>query len=45
MAVNLAPRKMAGTISQGMLLSAIDDENHLSLLTTMEDMPAGSEVG
>ena len=44
-AVNLAPRKMAGTISQGMLLSAIDDENHLSLLTTMEDMPAGSEVG
>ena len=42
---NLPPRKMAGMESQGMLLSALDDKGSLSLLTTMADIAAGSEVG
>ena len=46
--INLKPRKMCGIVSEGMLLSAItEDENGetLSLLTTMGEMPGGSEVG
>ena len=42
--VNLAPRKMAGLESQGMLLCAEDAEGKLSLMTPEKDMPAGAEI-
>ena len=45
--VNLKPRKMCGLESQGMLLSAVLEEEGgelLRLLTTEEIMPGGSEV-
>ena len=43
---NLAPRKMRGVLSEGMLLCACDDEhNRLRLLTVDGDMPSGVEVG
>ena len=43
---NLAPRKMRGVLSEGMLLCACDDEhNRLRLLTVDGDMPSGLEVG
>ena len=40
---NLAPRKMRGIESQGMILSAEFDDN-LSVLTTLKDMKPGSKV-
>ena len=40
---NLAPRKMRGIESQGMILSAEFAEN-LALLTTLKDMEPGSKV-
>lgn len=40
---NLEPRKMMGLESQGMVLAA-GDENGISVLTTMRDIPPGSEV-
>ena len=40
---NLAPRKMRGIESQGMILSAEFDED-LSILTTLSDMKPGSKV-
>lgn len=40
---NLAPRKMRGIESQGMVLAATEGSG-LSLLTTLEDMPAGSDI-
>ena len=44
--VNLAPRKMAGLLSQGMILCAEDPDGNLSLMTTdKKDFPAGSEIG
>ncbi len=43
--VNLKPREIAGMMSEGMILSAIDEEGALSLLTLDRDMPAGAEVG
>ena len=43
--VNLKPAVLAGMESQGMLLSAADEQGNLSLLTTMSEMAAGSEVG
>ena len=42
--VNLAPRKMAGLESQGMLLCAEDAEGKLALMTPEADMPAGAEI-
>ncbi len=42
--MNLAPRKMAGLESQGMLLCAEDEEGNLALMTPEKDMPAGSEI-
>ncbi len=41
--VNLKPTKLRGELSQGMLLAAQNDD-HLSLLTVLEDMPAGSDI-
>jgi len=42
--VNLAPRKMAGLESQGMLLCAEDAEGKLALMKPEADMPAGAEI-
>ncbi len=42
--VNLAPRKMAGLESQGMLLCAEDADGNLALMTPEKDMPAGAEI-
>ena len=42
--MNLAPRKMAGLESQGMLLCAEDEEGNLALMTPEKDMPAGAEI-
>ena len=42
---NLAPRKLRGIESQGMLLCAVDEENDtLSLITCDKSMPSGKEV-
>ena len=44
--VNLAPRKMAGLESQGMILVAEDTDGNLALMTPeKKDFPAGSEIG
>ncbi len=43
--INLAPRKMMGLESQGMLLSAEDADGNVSLMTPMDpDMPGGSGI-
>ena len=41
---NLAPAKLAGVLSEGMLLCAEDDEGNLALLTADKDVPAGSMI-
>ncbi len=41
---NLKPAKLAGMLSEGMLLCAEDDEGTLALLTAEKDMPAGSMI-
>ena len=41
---NLAPRKMAGMLSEGMLLCAEDAEGNLALMTPDKDMPSGAEI-
>ena len=41
---NLAPAKLAGVLSEGMLLCAEDDEGRLALLTADKDVPAGSMI-
>lgn len=42
--VNLKPAKLAGVVSEGMLLCAEDAEGHLALMTPEKDMPAGAEI-
>ena len=42
--VNLAPRKMAGLESEGMLLCAEDADGNLALMTPEKAMPAGAEI-
>ena len=42
--LNLKPAKLAGLMSEGMILSAEDENGDVSLLTTMKDMPAGSSI-
>ena len=42
--VNLKPAKLAGVVSEGMLLCAEDAEGQLALMTPEKDMPAGAEV-
>ncbi len=42
--LNLKPAKLAGLMSEGMILSAEDADGDVSLLTTMKDMPSGSSV-
>ena len=41
---NLKPAKLAGQISEGMILCAEDAEGKLSLMVPERDMPAGAEV-
>ena len=41
---NLKPAKLAGILSEGMLLCAEDEEGNLALLTAEKDMPAGSMI-
>ena len=41
---NLAPRKMMGSISEGMILSAEDSDGNLALLTTEKQVKDGAEV-
>jgi len=42
--VNLKPAKMAGLVSEGMLLCAEDAEGNLSLMTPEKEMPSGAEI-
>ena len=42
--VNLKPAKLAGVLSEGMLLCAEDAEGNLSLMTPEKPMPAGAEI-
>ena len=42
--VNLKPAKLAGVVSEGMLLCAEDAEGNLALMTSEKDMPAGAEI-
>ena len=41
---NLKPAKLAGVLSEGMLLCAEDAGGNLALMTPEKDMPAGTEV-
>ena len=42
--VNLKPAKLAGVLSEGMLLCAEDAEGNLALITPEKNMPAGAEI-
>lgn len=42
--VNLKPTKLAGVLSEGMLLCAEDAEGNLGLVVPEKDMPAGAEI-
>ncbi len=42
--VNLKPAKLAGILSEGMLLCAEDAEGNLALVTPEKEMPAGAEI-
>ncbi len=42
--VNLKPAKLAGVLSEGMLLCAEDAEGKLALMTPEKEMPAGAEI-
>ena len=41
---NLKPAKLAGVLSEGMLLCAEDAEGNLALMAPEKDMPSGAEV-
>ena len=41
---NFAPRKMMGVESQGMILSAVDSDGSLSVVTTTKEVKPGSQV-
>ncbi len=42
--VNLKPAKLAGVLSEGMLLCAEDAEGNLALMTPERTMPSGAEI-
>ncbi len=42
--VNLKPAKLAGVMSEGMLLCAEDAAGNLALMVPEKDMPAGAEI-
>ena len=41
---NLKPAKLAGVMSEGMILCAEDAEGNLALMTPEKNMPAGAEI-
>ena len=41
---NLKPAKLAGVMSEGMLLCAEDAEGNLSLMVPEKEMPSGAEI-
>lgn len=41
---NLKPAKLCGLVSEGMILSAMDDEDNLSVMTVDRDIISGSEI-
>lgn len=42
---NFEPRKLMGVTSEGMILSAVDFDESLSVITTSKDVKPGSQVG
>lgn len=42
--VNLKPAKLAGIVSEGMLLCAEDADGNLALVVPEKEMPAGAEI-
>ncbi len=42
--VNLKPAKLAGVLSEGMLLCAEDADGNLTLMTPEQDMPPGAKI-
>ena len=42
--VNLKPAKLAGVLSEGMILCAENEKGELALVTPEKDMPAGAEI-
>ena len=42
--VNLKPAKLAGVLSEGMLLCAENEKGELALVVPEKDMPAGAEI-
>ena len=42
--VNLKPAKLAGVLSEGMILCAEDPEGNLALIAPEKDMPAGAKI-
>ena len=42
--VNLKPAKLAGVLSEGMLLCAEDADGRLALMTPEKEMPAGAQI-
>ena len=41
---NLKPAKLAGILSEGMILCAEDADGNLALVAPEKDMPAGAEI-
>lgn len=42
---NLPPRKLRGIVSQGMLLSAVNADGSLTLISTMAEATSGAKIG
>ena len=42
--VNLKPAKLAGVLSEGMLLCAEDENGQLALVVPEKSMPSGAEI-
>mgnify|MGYP002801858760 CR=1 FL=1 len=42
--VNLKPAKLAGILSEGMILCAEDPKGNLALVSPEKEMPAGAEI-
>ncbi len=42
---NLAPRKVCGILSEGMILAAEDENGNLSLIVPEKDVPGGTQLG
>jgi len=42
--VNLKPAKLAGVLSEGMILCAENEKGELAIMVPEKDMPAGAEI-